>query len=134
MRSGFASHLPSCHDQSPIHPLPTLPSLPPTPYSDPKNESLTFLDATPGYILLPTAACRIRAAFPDAKIIAILRDPVKVKEPQLLSLHTSEASVIPVDPVLLQTYMVSSILPPPLAEGSVPLEYACMGEGAEEAL
>ena len=37
------------------------------------------MDATPNYMPLPSAACRIAATFPAAKIIAVLRDPTKVR-------------------------------------------------------
>ncbi|GAX78131.1 hypothetical protein CEUSTIGMA_g5573.t1 [Chlamydomonas eustigma] len=36
----------------------------------------TAMDATPDYMHIPSAACRIAASFPGAKIIAVLRDPV----------------------------------------------------------
>ena len=37
---------------------------------------LTFIDGTPDYLHLPTSACRISKAFPNAKLIIVLRDPV----------------------------------------------------------
>ncbi|GAX77037.1 hypothetical protein CEUSTIGMA_g4484.t1 [Chlamydomonas eustigma] len=40
------------------------------------NSSLTFIDGTPDYVHVPAAACRIKTAFPDAKIMVLLRDPV----------------------------------------------------------
>jgi hypothetical protein len=40
------------------------------------NATLTFLDGTPDYMHIPSAACRIAAAFPEAKLIVLLRDPV----------------------------------------------------------
>ena len=43
------------------------------------SSDLTFMDATPNYMPLPSAACRIAATFPSAKIIAVLRDPTKVR-------------------------------------------------------
>ena len=46
--------------------------------SDPMNASLTFVDGTPDYMHTPTAAYRIAAAFPRAKIIAVLRNPAEV--------------------------------------------------------
>lgn len=51
-----------------------------TPYlhRDPGNASLTFLDGTPDYMHMPSAACRIASAFPAAKIIVLLRDPVSL--------------------------------------------------------
>ncbi len=46
------------------------------PRSDPLNQTLTFLDGTPDYMHIPSAACRIRSAFPKARLIMLLRDPV----------------------------------------------------------
>ena len=43
---------------------------------DPANASLTFLDGTPDYMHIPSSACRIAAAFPDARIVVLLRVPV----------------------------------------------------------
>ncbi|GAX77034.1 hypothetical protein CEUSTIGMA_g4481.t1 [Chlamydomonas eustigma] len=40
------------------------------------NSSLTFMDGTPSYLMIPSAACRIKAVFPDARFIVLLRDPV----------------------------------------------------------
>mmetsp|Transcript_10733 Transcript_10733/g.23072 ORF Transcript_10733/g.23072 Transcript_10733/m.23072 type:complete len:120 (-) Transcript_10733:2314-2673(-) len=34
---------------------------------------LVYLDATPDYMLVPSAACRIRAAFPAAKLMLLLK-------------------------------------------------------------
>ena len=45
---------------------------------DPANTSLTFVDGTPGYIHTASVACRLSRAHPQAKLIAVLRDPVKV--------------------------------------------------------
>lgn len=42
------------------------------------SSDLTFMDATPNYMPLSSAACRIAATFPAAKIIAVLRDPAQV--------------------------------------------------------
>ena len=42
-----------------------------------RNESVTFLDGTPDYLHIPAAACRIAAAFPDARFIVLLKDPVQ---------------------------------------------------------
>jgi hypothetical protein len=39
------------------------------------NSSLTYIDGTPDYLQVPAAACRIKAAFPDARLIVVLRDP-----------------------------------------------------------
>ncbi|GAX76127.1 hypothetical protein CEUSTIGMA_g3570.t1 [Chlamydomonas eustigma] len=44
---------------------------------DPQDESLTFVDASPNYIYYPPAACGVAAVFPNARIIAVLRDPVQ---------------------------------------------------------
>ena len=44
---------------------------------DPLNASLTFLDGTPDYMHMAPAAHRVAKAFPDAKIIVLLRDPVR---------------------------------------------------------
>ncbi|GAX74882.1 hypothetical protein CEUSTIGMA_g2328.t1 [Chlamydomonas eustigma] len=44
---------------------------------DPQDESLTFLDASPNYMYYPSAACGVATVFPDARIIAVLRDPVQ---------------------------------------------------------
>ncbi len=35
------------------------------------NASLTFIDASPGYLPTPMAACRIAASFPDARRVGI---------------------------------------------------------------
>jgi hypothetical protein len=40
------------------------------------NSSLTFIDGTPDYLHIPSAACRIKAAFPNARLIVLLREPV----------------------------------------------------------
>ena len=40
------------------------------------DPSVTFLDGTPDYIHIPSAACRIASAFPSAKLVLVLRDPV----------------------------------------------------------
>ncbi|KAG1654885.1 hypothetical protein FOA52_006529 [Chlamydomonas sp. UWO 241] len=37
----------------------------------------TWLDATPENLLIPSAPCRIAAAFPRAKLIVVLKDPVQ---------------------------------------------------------
>ena len=42
------------------------------------DASLTFVDGTPGYIHTASVACRLSRAHPHAKLIAVLRDPVKV--------------------------------------------------------
>ncbi|GAX77036.1 hypothetical protein CEUSTIGMA_g4483.t1 [Chlamydomonas eustigma] len=41
------------------------------------NVTWTFLDGTPSYLLFPSAACRVAAAFPHAKLVAVLRDPLQ---------------------------------------------------------
>ncbi|GAX86375.1 hypothetical protein CEUSTIGMA_g13787.t1 [Chlamydomonas eustigma] len=41
-----------------------------------QNTTLTFIDGTPDYMHTPSAACRIAGAFPEAKLIVLLRDPV----------------------------------------------------------
>ncbi len=45
-------------------------------HRDIHDSSLTFVDGTPDYMHIPSAACRIRSTFPDAKLIVLLRDPV----------------------------------------------------------
>ena len=42
------------------------------------DPSATYLDATPDYIHIPSAPCRIAAAFPNAKLIVLLKDPAQV--------------------------------------------------------
>ena len=37
----------------------------------------TYIDATPDYMHIPSAACRIADAFPDAKLVILLKDPVQ---------------------------------------------------------
>ena len=52
------------------------PPPPSLPHRDPTNASLTFLDGTPDYMHIPSSACRIATAFPEARIVVLLRDPV----------------------------------------------------------
>ncbi len=47
--------------------------LTPPSHSDP---TATYLDATPEYLPTPAAACRIASAFPNAKLVVVLKDPV----------------------------------------------------------
>ena len=42
-----------------------------------RDPSATFLDATPDLIHVPASACRIAELFPDAKLVAVLRDPAQ---------------------------------------------------------
>ena len=51
-------------------------TLAPTPLGS-RDPRATFLDATPDLIHVPSAACRIAAAFPRARLVAVLRDPVQ---------------------------------------------------------
>eukprot|EP00798_Chlamydomonas_sp_ICE-L_P006747 gene6747-3420_t len=41
----------------------------------PSKENV-YIDGTPDYLLIPSAACRLRAAVPHAKLIVLLKDPV----------------------------------------------------------
>lgn len=36
----------------------------------------TYLDATPDYMHVPSAACRIASVFPKAKLVVMIKDPV----------------------------------------------------------
>lgn len=36
----------------------------------------TYLDATPDYMHIPSAACRIASVFPKAKLVVMIKDPV----------------------------------------------------------
>ena len=36
------------------------------------------MDGTPDYMHIPSAACRIAANFPDARLVAVLRNPAEV--------------------------------------------------------
>ena len=62
---------------SPMHPE-IVPPLTPTPHRNTSDPDLTFVDGTPDYIQTPSAACRVAAVFPRAKLIAVLRNPVDV--------------------------------------------------------
>ncbi|GAX80642.1 hypothetical protein CEUSTIGMA_g8077.t1 [Chlamydomonas eustigma] len=42
-----------------------------------RDDKGVYVDGTPDYIMIPSAACRIAATFPKAKLIAVLRDPVQ---------------------------------------------------------
>ena len=46
---------------------------------DPNDPSHTFSDGTPDYLHTPAAACRVAKAFPKAKLVAVLRNPVEVR-------------------------------------------------------
>jgi hypothetical protein len=37
---------------------------------------VTYLDATPDMIHVPSSACRVAATYPNAKLVVVLRDPV----------------------------------------------------------
>lgn len=43
----------------------------------PGHSSITWLDGTPDYLHIPSSVCRIASAFPKAKLIAVLKDPVQ---------------------------------------------------------
>ncbi|GAX79593.1 hypothetical protein CEUSTIGMA_g7034.t1 [Chlamydomonas eustigma] len=43
---------------------------------DINSQNFTFLDATPDYMQIASAPCRISSLVPEAKIIVVLRDPV----------------------------------------------------------
>jgi hypothetical protein len=46
-------------------------------FSHQQDSQATYLDATPDYMHIPSAACRIADAFPDAKFVILLKDPVQ---------------------------------------------------------
>ncbi|KAG1660123.1 hypothetical protein FOA52_003783, partial [Chlamydomonas sp. UWO 241] len=54
-----------------------LPGFTPPPACRPWNRTATFIDATPDYLHIPAAACRLSAAFPKARLLLVLRDPVR---------------------------------------------------------
>lgn len=53
-----------------VHSPAPLPSLPH------RDLDSTYLDATPDYMHIPSAACRIASVFPKAKLVVMIKDPV----------------------------------------------------------
>jgi len=47
------------------------------PFNHQQDDEATYIDATPDYMHIPSAACRIADAFPDAKLVILLKDPVQ---------------------------------------------------------
>jgi hypothetical protein len=66
---------------------------------------MTFIDGTPDYIHIPSAACRIAATFSSAKLIVVLRDPVMraLSHWNMIRIMEGEVSPVAVEDVTMGT-------------------------------
>ena len=107
----------------PTPPSPSWTYPPPDPlplHRDPANTSLTFLDGTPDYMHIPSSACRIATAFPDARIVVLLRDPVARALSQVMFVLLRYTALSQVMAARLR-YRASSQIVPPQRGGRVHL-------------